>query len=315
MTKTSKLKVRRDFGGNEFAWGEDVQAAAAAAAKSLQSWFSNKERPLLSTSQAGFSRKKVMHTRARFPCPGNGRDTSLILRHCEAGQKCWVLEVEWEKGAGLAGSAGVAVFVMPPGKKQDTEAVPPGTWVLPFVLRTGDKISWRTGGAFCHALLWYHHRQNVKTVSPSIDEGLSLHDKLLREGINILSFYLHCSLHSLSGVLAAGWRSYYWSKKWVCFFFLPFFFFFFATQCGMWDLSSPTRDWTCASCIGSMQSQALDHHGSPKPEFSLEALSTVTITPGWWGLWGAEREQLSNSCDISVWPEKLQVNFKNKKLS
>ena len=235
MTKTSKLKVRRDFGGNEFAWGEDVQAAAAAAAKSLQSWFSNKERPLLSTSQAGFSRKKVMHTRARFPCPGNGRDTSLILRHCEAGQKCWVLEVEWEKGAGLAGSAGVAVFVMPPGKKQDTEAVPPGTWVLPFVLRTGDKISWRTGGAFCHALLWYHHRQNVKTVSPSIDEGLSLHDKLLREGINILSFYLHCSLHSLSGVLAAGWRSYYWSKKWVCFFFLPFFFFFCHT---VWHVGS-----------------------------------------------------------------------------
>ena len=224
MTKTSKLKVRRDFGGNEFAWGEDVQAAAAAAAKSLQSWFSNKERPLLSTSQAGFSRKKVMHTRARFPRPGNGRDTSLILRHCEAGQKCWVLEVEWEKGAGLAGSAGVAVFVMPPGKKQDTEAVPPGTWVLPFVLQDGSQNlleDW-----WC-ILLWYHHRQNVKTVSPSIDEGLSLRDKLLREGINIPSFYLHCSPHSLSGVLAAGWRSYYWSKKWVCFFFLPFFFFFF----------------------------------------------------------------------------------------
>ena len=30
-----------------------------------------------------------------------------------------------------------------------------------------------------------------------------------------------------------------------------FFFFFLAAPCGMWDLSFPTRDRTCAPCIGS----------------------------------------------------------------
>ena len=35
-------------------------------------------------------------------------------------------------------------------------------------------------------------------------------------------------------------------------FLIPFFFFlsFFAYPHGMWDLSSPTRDRTCAPCIG-----------------------------------------------------------------
>ena len=28
---------------------------------------------------------------------------------------------------------------------------------------------------------------------------------------------------------------------------------FLATQCSMWDLSSPTRDWTCIPCRGSME--------------------------------------------------------------
>ena len=32
---------------------------------------------------------------------------------------------------------------------------------------------------------------------------------------------------------------------------------------GMWDLSSPTRDQTLASCIGLVESQPLDHQGSP----------------------------------------------------
>ena len=30
-----------------------------------------------------------------------------------------------------------------------------------------------------------------------------------------------------------------------------FFFCFLVTPCSMWDLSSPTRDRTCAPCIGS----------------------------------------------------------------
>ena len=32
---------------------------------------------------------------------------------------------------------------------------------------------------------------------------------------------------------------------------------------GMRDLSSPTRDWTCTPCIGSMETSPLDHHGNP----------------------------------------------------
>ena len=51
---------------------------------------------------------------------------------------------------------------------------------------------------------------------------------------------------------------------------LGFLFFFFkwkkiflATLYGMWDLNFPTRDWTCASCIWRVESQPLDHQGSP----------------------------------------------------
>ena len=45
----------------------------------------------------------------------------------------------------------------------------------------------------------------------------------------------------------------------------PFFFFFkcLASPCGTWDLSSPNRDQTCAPYIGSVESQPLDHQGSP----------------------------------------------------
>ena len=35
---------------------------------------------------------------------------------------------------------------------------------------------------------------------------------------------------------------------------LSFFFFFFAPLLGLWDLSSLTRDWTCAPCPGSEES-------------------------------------------------------------
>ena len=38
-------------------------------------------------------------------------------------------------------------------------------------------------------------------------------------------------------------------------------FFFFATQGGMWDLSSPTRDQTGAPCSGSTESRALNCQG------------------------------------------------------
>ena len=44
------------------------------------------------------------------------------------------------------------------------------------------------------------------------------------------------------------------------------FFFFFLTfwlQHSMWGLSSLTKNRTQASCIGSMESQRVDHQGSP----------------------------------------------------
>ena len=41
--------------------------------------------------------------------------------------------------------------------------------------------------------------------------------------------------------------------------------FYFATLYGMRNLSSPTRDWTCAPCSGSMESWPLDYQGGPRP--------------------------------------------------
>ena len=40
-------------------------------------------------------------------------------------------------------------------------------------------------------------------------------------------------------------------------------FFFLASLHSMRNLSSPTRDWTHAPCIGSPESQPLDHQGIP----------------------------------------------------
>ena len=51
------------------------------------------------------------------------------------------------------------------------------------------------------------------------------------------------------------------------------FFKFLATSHGMWDLSSLTRDQTCAPCSGSAESEPLDRQGSP----------TVLSLKGWWG--------------------------------
>ena len=47
----------------------------------------------------------------------------------------------------------------------------------------------------------------------------------------------------------------------------PFLFFFFLPLCGMWDLSSLTRDWTHASWIGSAESYTLDLQGRELPLF------------------------------------------------
>ena len=44
-------------------------------------------------------------------------------------------------------------------------------------------------------------------------------------------------------------------------FYFIFNFYFLATLCGMWDLSSLARDWTCAPCSGRVESLPLDCQG------------------------------------------------------
>ena len=56
-----------------------------------------------------------------------------------------------------------------------------------------------------------------------------------------------------------------------CLCFLSFFFYFWPH--GTWDLSSLTRDRTCAPCSGGAESEPLDGQGSP----------TVLSLKGWWG--------------------------------
>ena len=45
-------------------------------------------------------------------------------------------------------------------------------------------------------------------------------------------------------------------------FFIFIYLFILAVTCGMWDPSSLTGDRTRAPCIGSAESQPLDHKGS-----------------------------------------------------
>ena len=53
-------------------------------------------------------------------------------------------------------------------------------------------------------------------------------------------------------------------------------FFFFNVSYSMWDLSSPTRDWTHNPYIGSTESQPLGHQGNPNVSF-LDHQNNVAI--------------------------------------
>ena len=56
-------------------------------------------------------------------------------------------------------------------------------------------------------------------------------------------------------------------KEWASLllaFSLFVYFNFLSTLCGMWDLRSPTRHWTCVPCSGSLESQPL-HAPSKSP--------------------------------------------------
>ena len=86
----------------------------------------------------------------------------------------------------------------------------------------------------------------------------------------------------LSGCLPSLWPS------WIIF----FFFWFLAMPCSKQDLSSPalTRDWTCDSSSGSMESQPLNHQGSPWPSWIL--------TP--WG-WSGQKENIMDPSEHDNW--------------
>ena len=55
----------------------------------------------------------------------------------------------------------------------------------------------------------------------------------------------------------------YFSCISIIYFEVLVFVFLFFWPCGMWDLSSPTRNGTRAPCSGSTGSQPLDRQGSP----------------------------------------------------
>ena len=71
-----------------------------------------------------------------------------------------------------------------------------------------------------------------------------------------------------------------------------FFFWFLAMPCSKQDLSSPalTRDWTCDSSSPSMESQPLNHQGSPWPSWIL--------TP--WG-WSGQKENIRDPSEHDNW--------------
>ena len=58
------------------------------------------------------------------------------------------------------------------------------------------------------------------------------------------------------------------------------FFSFLVIPCGIWDLSSLTRDETHAPCIGSMESEPLGHQGSSLWGFSVSD-GTSSNLPLW----------------------------------
>ena len=54
---------------------------------------------------------------------------------------------------------------------------------------------------------------------------------------------------------------------------------FFFWPHGMWDPNPPTRDWTCAPCIGSTESQPLDLQGSPLGSLLVRKLILLDQIP------------------------------------
>ena len=76
--------------------------------------------------------------------------------------------------------------------------------------------------------------------------------------LNLLSFHSENSL----GCISPNSKSYK-QKKGHIFFVCLVGFFFLTTLHNTWDLSTQSRDQICVPCIGSMESEPLDHQGIP----------------------------------------------------
>ena len=75
---------------------------------------------------------------------------------------------------------------------------------------------------------------------------------------NIILFYLFMKISEYLFIIIWGARIFLSWKYFV-------FFGSGGILSSLWGLSFPTRDWTRAPCIGSMESESLDSQGRPRP--------------------------------------------------
>ena len=117
-------------------------------------------------------------------------------------------------------------------------------------------------------ILYYSHTNNFIASLGNMSASAPLFKYLASP---LVFFFYDLLIHStiiyclLGSILDAGeyssqrfflgqFRTYpcWWNQ--CCVFLVCFWGVFLATPHGMWDLSSPTRDQTCAPCIGSAES-------------------------------------------------------------
>ena len=104
-----------------------------------------------------------------------------------------------------------------------------------------------------------------------------------RHGGNLTTFY-----YIKEGYIWKGYILYDSNHKWHCvwgFYLFVFLFLLAAPHC-LWDLSSPTRDWTWALGSENVESQAVDHQGIPPTIWHSGKGKTLRTVKGslivWW---------------------------------